>query len=492
MTTAINKRIAIGATWMVALRQVDRFIGLISLTILARLLLPEDFGLVVYATSLVAIIEIFFQFGFETVLIRDKDAGRESYDTAWTLKILVGAILCALLMLAAYPAAAYFDEPRVVDILFWVALAPLLRGFENIGVVDFQKNLEFNREFKFKFSVRVISTAWTIILAFALRNHWALVFGMLANSALGTLFSFFMSPYRPSLSLTQHKRIFGFSKWLLVQNILDGFTKKSPVFVIGRFFDAQIVAFYNMSNELSNMATGEIAAPIRRALFPGVMAIADDEQKMVDTIMSTIGVIAFIGLPVAAGIGLTAPVSVPLLLGDNWGDIVPLMQILAVFGASMALYSNSHVIYYAVDKPQITAFVTAMRLVLLLPMLVYATPRHGAIGAAWAWTIANIIVTVTEYFLFYHMVRYRPLQLLGMIWRSIAGVAVMGLVVYRLLLALISMNDRYPLGIELAVLAAAGAVCYTIVTYSLWTITGKQRGAESFVLDFIKQRLGRD
>ena len=78
LNSNVNKSIAIGAAWMIGLRQLDRVIGLISTTILARLLLPADFGLVVYAMTFIAIVELFFEFGFETVLIRDQEAGPET------------------------------------------------------------------------------------------------------------------------------------------------------------------------------------------------------------------------------------------------------------------------------------------------------------------------------------------------------------------------------------------------------------------------------
>ena len=488
MTSNINKRIAIGAAWMIGLRQVDRLIGLVSITILARLLLPDDFGLVVYATSLVAIVEMFFQFGFETVLIRDQDADRDSYNTAWTLKIIIGAILCALLLLSAYPASVYFDEPRVQEILYWVAFTPLLRGLENIGIVNFQKNMQFSKEFKFRFSVRVISTVTTIALAYTLRSHWALVVGMLVNSSLGMIFSYLMNDYRPRLCLANYARVFGFSKWLLFQNILQGLTSRAPIFVIGRFFEASVVAFYNMSDELSNMATGEIAAPIRRALFPGVMSIADDEKKMVDTIISTISVIGFVGLPVAVGIGLTAPVAVPLLLGENWLEIIPIMQILAIYGASMALYSNSHVIYYAQNKPQITVVVTGARLILLVPALLYYVPTHGAIGAAWAWTAANIFVTVLEYGLFYKMVTVRVIDIVNAMWRSICSVALMGVVVHYVMEILLSYDERFPLAVELLIAAGTGAACYGSAALLLWLVVGKPRGAESYILSILLRK----
>ena len=120
----INRRIAVGAGWMISMRIADRLIGLVSIGILARLLLPHDFGLVGYAMVFVGILEIFFQFSFEPVLIRDQESSRESYDTAWTLALIKGVVLALLLLIGAKPISVFFNEPEVETILY--SKGPLL------------------------------------------------------------------------------------------------------------------------------------------------------------------------------------------------------------------------------------------------------------------------------------------------------------------------------------------------------------------------------
>lgn len=482
MSENVNKRIAIGAAWMVGLKQVDRFIGLISTVILARLLVPEHFGLVVYAMTFIAIVELFFQFGFETVLIRDQDAGRESYDTAWTLEIIKGLVLATLFAVGAKPISLFFNEPQVEMTLYFLTAIPILKGLENIGIVDFQKKLDFHKEFVFKFSVRLTSAIITIILAYYMRDHWALIYGMIFNSSLAVLLSYIMSGYRPRLCLSAFSRIFGFSKWLLLQNVVSGMGERVPVLVIGRFFAAPVVAFYNMGYELSNLATGEIAAPIRRALFPGVASIANDEKRMVETIISALGVIAFIGLPVTIGVAVTAPIFVPLLLGDNWHDIIPIIQVLAINGVAMALYSNSHVVFYALDKPQITAFISGSRLALLTPIILLLVPDHGAIGAAWALSITNVIIVASEYVLFYRMVTVRVADILSVIWRSILSVAAMGSLTHYLM----ELDMAIAPLTKFILVVGAGVLTYGSSVLLLWLLAKRPSGAESYILNALK------
>src|SRR5687768_2663069 len=129
--SSLGRSMAEGAGWSVALRLADRVIGLVSLSILARLLLPEDFGLVALAVSFIALVEMFGQFGVELALIRNQHAGREQYDGAWSINIMTAAGVSLALVLLASSAANFFQEPRLEAIVYWLALAHVIRSLEN-------------------------------------------------------------------------------------------------------------------------------------------------------------------------------------------------------------------------------------------------------------------------------------------------------------------------------------------------------------------------
>ena len=150
----LGRRMAKGATWMVMLRLAVRSIGLINTFILARLLLPEDFGLIALAMVTITLLDTLSEFGFETALIRDQKTTRAHYDTAWTVAVIKGILVATLLFVAAEPIAGFFDEPRLVWVIRALCVIPLLEGFKNIGVVNFTKNLNFRKEFQPKGSAQ--------------------------------------------------------------------------------------------------------------------------------------------------------------------------------------------------------------------------------------------------------------------------------------------------------------------------------------------------
>ncbi|TMQ29638.1 MAG: lipopolysaccharide biosynthesis protein, partial [Nitrospirae bacterium] len=140
-----------GAGWMVMLRMADRVLGVISLGILARMLLPEHFGLVALAGSLGGLLEILSELSVELALIRGSQSDRRLYDSAWTIKIVRGLVVSVILLLLAPTVARFFAEPRIEVVVYYLALASFILSFENIGVVEFRKHLAFEKEFTYLF-----------------------------------------------------------------------------------------------------------------------------------------------------------------------------------------------------------------------------------------------------------------------------------------------------------------------------------------------------
>src|ERR1700722_7876359 len=195
--TSLQRHMVKGSAWAVAVRWAVRALGLVSTIILARLLMPADFGIVTMAMIVVGTLEIFSQTGQYQAIIRHPNPSREHYDTAWTIFIILCSILAALIFLAAPVADYYFHEPRAVLVVRILALKTFINGFENVGVVNFRRDLQFNKQFLFQVLPSVLSFFVTLGAAFLLRNYWALVIGILSQEFTSFLLSYALSPFRP-------------------------------------------------------------------------------------------------------------------------------------------------------------------------------------------------------------------------------------------------------------------------------------------------------
>ena len=388
----MSKEIARGAGWMVLFKIAERSLGLISTIILARLLVPADFGLVAMAISVIAMVEIATAFSFDVMLIHRKAPSQELYNSAWTLNILLGATCAGLSAALAVPAAAFFNEPRLVAVLLWLALGWLAQGFENIGIVEFRRSMDFAQEFRILVGKKVVGFVVTVALAIWLESYWALVAGTVASKISGVVLSYAMHPYRPRPSLGAARELFTFSVWLLLNNVLVFATTRLSHFLIGRALGPTPLGLYTVGSEVANLPTTELVSTINRAVFPGLARMSNDVEGMRKTYLDVTGVIAAFSFPAAAGLAAVATPVVTLVLGTKWLDAVPVIRILAVAGAITVLSSHNHSAYLALGKSATTTFIMTARTIALILGLVVLTQPYGLQGIAYAELISVIVM----------------------------------------------------------------------------------------------------
>jgi O-antigen/teichoic acid export membrane protein/glycosyltransferase involved in cell wall biosynthesis len=488
--SAITCQVVKGAGWMVALRMANRALSVISFGILARLLMPEDFGVVALAGSLGVLLEIISEFSVESALIRDTQGGRRLYDSAWTLKIVRGLAVSATLVVLASAVAQFFAEPRIEPVIYVLALASFILSFENIGVVEFRKQLTFEREFTYLFLSRCLATVFTVVLALIWQSYWALVAGSLIGSVVQVVLSYVVHEYRPRLSSDGLWDLFHFSKWMVVQNCLHGLNQRMPEWVIGRLTGIGAVAHYQVASQIATLTTSELRMPIRAALYPGLAKMAVDRNALHKTFFDAYGLMVLIGLPIPIIVALTAPLLIQVFLGDQWKAAGPLLEVLALYGIVQSLGSSSHLVYLAINRPRITAELVGLFLILLIPLLVAGTILAGAVGAAWALTIASTIVLVVDFIVVCKVLKVGPQRILSSLARPLGGVCIMmaGVIPLRLIPAAESWIGSL---VQLTNLAGSGCLLYLGGVFALWHLAGRPESAERQVLSFLQEALQR-
>jgi len=253
-----------GALIVVGTRWVDRLIGFISTLILARLLAPEDFGIIAMASLVIGLIDVLLDVGVSTALVHNRNATQDDYDAAWTLRLIQSALSALVVLAAAGPAAEYFRDPRVAGVIQVLALTMLLSGFENIGVVSFQKKMEFGIEFRFLFIKRTVGFVIAVIMAWYLHSYWALVIGSLGGRATGVGLSYAMHPMRPRLSFVRMKSLLSFSTWNLLRGIAGYLNENLHRFIVGGRESTTLMGSYTLGSDIAAMPSTELLSPLSR------------------------------------------------------------------------------------------------------------------------------------------------------------------------------------------------------------------------------------
>ena len=469
---------AVGAAWLICGRLLVRTIGLISTIILARLLVPEDFGLIALAMSVVAVLDVMSAFSFDLALIADQEAGRADYDAAWSMSIIKGVFGAACLLAVAYPMGNYFDDGRLIIIIQFLALYILLRGFENIGIVDFRKHLEFDKEFRFNVYLKLVGFVATLLAAYILRDYRALLLGIMTQALARVLLSYVMSPYRPRWSLAKWRPIIRFSKWLLLNNVLIFLNQRGATFILGKLEGVRITGLFSVAEDIGNLITTELVWPVQRAVFPGYAKISGSICSLRRSYLDVLTMVMTLGLPLAVGMACSAEQFIKILLGNNWIDIIPLVSLLTLAGAISLCSANSGSVFMAVNRTSIIAAVAGLMAIIRLPALVYAVLHWQAVGAAYALIASSVIILAVNWAFVTRLLNFSVLDLLGRIWRAPVAAGVMALILLWIQsLFDQSMNLMENL-IQLTTLIIAGGVTYWVAIFSLWQICRRPEGAE--------------
>ncbi len=460
---SLSQRTVRGGFWVFSLRIVQQIFGLARLVILARILAPHDFGLMGIALLTMSTLETFSQTGFQAALIQKKEDIESYLDAAWTVLILRGLVLFGILYFAAPYVASFFDTPEAKPIIQVIGLSVLFQAFTNIGVIYFQKELEFNKEFIYQLAGTLADFIVAISAVLILKNVWALVFGLLAGNAARCFVSYLIHPYRPHLSrdLRKAKELFGFGKWVLGSSILIFLITQGDDIFVGKLLGVAALGFYQMAYRISNMPVTEITQVISKVTFPAYSKLQDNLPKLREAYLKVLQLTAFLSFPIAGLIFVLAPDFTKIFLGEKWMPMVSAMQVLVLWGVIRSMAGVNSSILQAVKRPDIITKLNAIKLPILAILIYPLSIKWGIVGTSLAVLISAIFITPnTFYIVISKVLRSKISVIFKTVSVPFAGTAFMAL-----LLSLFIPDNLSPGGFIFVVLA--GITCYFLLTYTL-------------------------
>jgi len=468
-----------GTIWSVAMRWSIKGLGLISTVILARILSPGDYGIVAMAMLVVGLAEVLVDFGSDTALLRQQAISTADINSAWSLRIIQGLIVSTLLAIAAPLAGMYFNEPRVVWVVWVFAVCVLASSFGNIGATLARKELDFGFEFRLIVASKVIGVVITVAAAFLIRDYRALVVGVASGYIVGLVLSYVMHPYRPRWCTSEFRSMWTFSKWLLVSGIGYFAARKVDEILAGRIGGAAGMGAYTVGADIGQMPTAEIGPPINRTLLPTLSTLHDDPERMRSAVLKTVGVVTTLTLPLGVGMAFVAEPVALLLLGEQWRSAIPFIALFAIGGSIRISVGALSTYLLVLGDSKFLAHAVWIEFVVFVLAAVILTPSYGLIGLAQArlisscanWMICVVATTRKK------LIRYG--DLVCVLWRAIAGVVAMAVVLTNI------SNPDWSLPVVLGQQIFLGGSAYIFVVMMTWWLAGKPDGLERLAVEKI-------
>ncbi len=477
--TELGRRVAIGAGWMLGWRMVARLSGLVSTLVLARLLVPADFGLVALAAGFAAAFDALSEIGVQDALVRHPTADRDLYNTAFALQALRAALTAVLLALAAPLAAAWFNEPRLLPVLLVLAAVAGLVGLDNIATVEFRRALDYRWQVILLGAPRLLALVAVIPLALATRSYWALVAGT-AVARLGQVaLGYALHPWRPRPTLARWRELMGFSLWSWAAALANAAWTRSDPVILGTALGAGELGIYMLAAEIALLPVTELVEPAAEAVFTGAAAAENAGHDAARLIAPTVATLLVFILPLALAISAAAHQVAAVLFGPGWGGAGPVIAIGVWAGAFAPLSYVSNAVLVARGRLAVKTAALAASAVLRM-QVVFICAHLGHLGAVAGGVV---VVTAIEALLFAAPLmmdggiglrgeRGGLLRLLGALILAVAALAATGF-------------GWRPAGgpaiwelIAGALTGAAAIALFVACGLALWIIAGRPQGPE--------------
>lgn len=369
--------------------------------ILARLLLPEDYGIVGVLAIFMGIAGVLVDSGFKTSIIRSKDITAIDCSTIFYVNLVVSIVVAILLFASATSIAFLFGKPELVNITRVFALIPLINGFGLVQTALQYKNLKFKRNAIISITTNLVAGLLSIYMAYNGFSYWALIWRAILSAVLYNSLIWITSSWRPQLifSIEILKKHFRFSSRLLFTGMIDSFFENIYSFIFGRFFSFKELGFFTRGKGYVTMITKTLSVTIQKVNTP-LMAISgkNDESKINAYLKLLRGTLLLI-FPATIILVATAKPMIVFLIGEKWLPAVPYLQILALSGMIYPILNANSSFFEVIGRSDLILRLSLIsRPIQILILLV--TLKFNAIMVAWGIVIHYLIVfSISIYFM---------------------------------------------------------------------------------------------
>jgi len=309
--------------------------------VLARLLEPEDFGLIGMITVFVMIANVVVEGGFMGALIYKKTVGDKDYDTVFFLNLGSSLILYGALFLLSGPIADFYGQPKLTILLKWLSGSMVLGSLSVVHYAMYYRKMDFKPIAKVGLLAQSLSGGVAIVVAYLGGGVWALVVQHMLLGLFTAVLFWTMSPWRPHWRFNKKsfRSLFSYGTPLMLTSIMQQVFDNLYYVIIGKFYNPLQLGFYLQANKIQRIPALKIQEIVKKVTFPDFTRMAGDTQKTVAYFKSLFKNTMALNFPVLIALSLFCGDLVPILLTDKWTPIVPYIQLLCMASLFLPFYS---------------------------------------------------------------------------------------------------------------------------------------------------------
>jgi teichuronic acid exporter len=338
---SLKQKTISGLFWSFSDNMVSYILNFIIGIILARILVPSEFGIIGMITVFIAVSQSLIDSGFGQALIRKKDASDTDYSTVFYFNLVVGVCLYLILFLSAGPISRFYSEPILIPIIKVFGINIIINSFSVIQRTILIKKVNFKLQTKITFLSSLISGSIGIAMAYKGFGVWSLVWRNIINNSLQSLFLWIFNRWFPSrvFSINSFREMFAFGSKVLVTGLIDTLYKNIYLVVIGKFFTSGDLGYYTRADQFSKLPSQNITHSVQKVSYPVLATLQDDKEKLKAGYKKLITNTMYITFILMLGMAAVAKPMILTLVGEKWLPSVIYLQLLCFSGMLYPLQS---------------------------------------------------------------------------------------------------------------------------------------------------------
>lgn len=327
-----GKKVISGLIWTYGERALADFVSFIVSVILARILLPECYGVIALVTVFMTILQVFVTNGLSDYLIQKKEINYIDFSVVFWLNIIFACVIYLFIFLISPVAAQYYGLTELKIILRVMGLKILIAAFNSVQQAYICRTMDFKKFFKATSVGTILSAIVGIGLAYAGAEVWALIAQYLVNSLVDTIMLFLQAKWRPCFcfSLNKAKDIVIYGWKIVMCSLLGAFYGEFRTFIIGKRYNASSLAYYNYGKKLPRLIVDNISAAMGKVLFPTFSEMQNEKENFAFNVKMALKLNIYIITPILIGLAVIAPALIQVLLTDKWIESVYYVRVFCV------------------------------------------------------------------------------------------------------------------------------------------------------------------
>lgn len=459
---SLRKQALSGMIWSFLQQFGSQLISFAVSIVLARLVLPEEFGLIGMLAIFMGIGAALFNGGLTSSLIRSQDCSQEDYSTVFYFNFAGSIIIYGMLFIAAPSIAEFYHQPALISISRVYGLTFILSAFGTVQNTILTRELQFKKQAIISLPALIISSVVGLTMAYWNYGVWSLVASALTNAFFMSLFLWLSANWYPKLIFSKEKFIehFNYGYKLTVSGILDTVFTNIYQIVIGRFYSAAQVGYYTRANSLMMLPVANVSGALNNVIFPLFSKVQNDIPRFRNAYKQIMQMVLFIITPIIVLMGLLAKPLIVLLFTDKWLAVVPIFQIICFTGILYPIHLYNLIVLQVKGRSDLFLKLEVIKKVISAIILAISF-FYGFYALLWGQLIFSVLALMINTHYAGRILEYSMLQQIKDIMPVFAFAVLMAVITYVVDCLLATQINI----IRLICGSLSGGITYFVVAY---------------------------